>query len=108
MKKKLNIESITNELEGASLFFTKQQPHKSPRLLPEANVTVREAPHEQQETDSRNETVSVPPLTERHPSKQTSINASTLASYHASVIETIRKAVKHTGREVTFVRLTPE
>ena len=33
MKKKLNIDSITNELEGASLFFTKSA---SPLPLPDS------------------------------------------------------------------------
>ena len=38
MKKKLNIDSITNELEGASLFFTKPStPLSSPQ--PEKHVT---------------------------------------------------------------------
>jgi len=35
------------------------------------------------------------------------MKASTLASYPDNIIEAIRKAVKQTGREVTFVRLTP-
>ncbi|MFQ5853629.1 MAG: hypothetical protein ACE5JU_23975 [Candidatus Binatia bacterium] len=34
--------------------------------------------------------------------------ASTLASYHASMVEPIRKTVKRIGKEVSFMRLTPE
>ena|SRR6266446_3374158 len=34
--------------------------------------------------------------------------ASTLASNHDSMIETIRKTVKSLGKEVSFTRLTPE
>jgi signal transduction histidine kinase len=34
--------------------------------------------------------------------------ASTLASNHDSVIETIRKTVKSLGKEVSFTRVTPE
>jgi hypothetical protein len=58
--------------------------------------------------DNRQDEASIIALREQPTSKQTSVKASTLASYHDSLIDTIRKAVKHTGREVTFVRLTPE
>jgi hypothetical protein len=34
--------------------------------------------------------------------------ASTLASNHTSIIETIRKTVKSLGKEVSFTRVTPE
>ncbi len=40
MKKKLNAEHITNELEGASLYFTKHQQQQPPQSLPEAGVPV--------------------------------------------------------------------
>src|SRR5690242_13593770 len=39
MKKKLNIDSITNELEGASLFFTKST---TPPSVPEPKKTLTE------------------------------------------------------------------
>src|SRR5215211_1338232 len=41
-------------------------------------------------------------------SKNASVNASTLANNQDSVIEVIRKSVRHVGKEITFVRLTPE
>jgi hypothetical protein len=41
-------------------------------------------------------------------SKQASTNASTLANNQDEVIELIRKTVKRRGKEVIFVRLTPE
>ena len=40
--------------------------------------------------------------------KKESTIASTLASNHDSMIETIRKTVKSLGKEVSFTRLTPE
>ncbi len=41
-------------------------------------------------------------------SKQVKKKANKLASYHDDVVETIRKAVKTPGKEVSFVRLTAE
>ena len=41
-------------------------------------------------------------------SKQASSNASTLANNQATNVESIRKTVRRIGKEVTFVRLTPE
>jgi hypothetical protein len=40
--------------------------------------------------------------------KKESIPASTLASDHASMIETIRKSVKSLGTKISFTRITPE
>jgi hypothetical protein len=41
-------------------------------------------------------------------SQLASPSASTLASYHPELVETIRKTVKVPGKEVSFIRLTPE
>ncbi len=41
-------------------------------------------------------------------SKQTSVSTSMLASYHDDLIAGIRKVVKNPGREVSFVRVSPE
>ena len=41
-------------------------------------------------------------------SQLASAPASTLASYHGQLVETIRKIVKIPGKEVSFIRLTPE
>src|SRR5215208_4329418 len=40
--------------------------------------------------------------------KKASSNASTLASNNVELVEEIRKTVKRVGKEVTFIRLTPE
>src|SRR2546429_141719 len=114
MKKRLNIDSITNELEGASAYFTRPTP--PPAAQPEkANVVTREpSPSKpkqasaRQYADRRQPEKATPVPSEQPTSTQASMKASTLASYPDSIIETIRKAVKQTGREVTFVRLTPE
>ena len=113
MKKTLKTESITNELAGASAYLTRptpppdvkpdevvQQPHPAPAERPAAASP--------QVGDTQSPETARPVLPERQPSRQVSMKASTLARYPASNIETIRKAVKQTGREVTFVRLTPE
>jgi hypothetical protein len=117
MKKQLDTAGITNELAGASAFFTR--PPSPPATTPaKADKTTRQqpstAPTEHPVSapvrveDNQPDEASIPALTERPAGKQTSMKASTLARYHDSLIETIRKAVKHPGREVTFVRLTPE
>ena len=57
MKKKLNVDSITNELEGASLFFTKSasplsvpEPEKVESTLPDSLISAEtEAPKEMPE-----------------------------------------------------------
>ena len=40
--------------------------------------------------------------------KKESKSASTIASNHASMIETIRKSVKSLGTKISFTRITPE
>lgn len=116
MKKRLNISGITNELEGASAYFTRPTPPPATRPA-KADAAVQQpstAPTEQpaaasgQGVDSRHDAPASPVLPELPVSKQISVKASTLARHQENVIETIRKAVKHPGREVTFVRLTPE
>jgi hypothetical protein len=116
MKKQLDTTGITNELEGASAFFTRP-PSPLTALPAKSDKTTRHTswpPPEQpvsapvQAEDSRQDKASISALIDRPTSKQTRMKASTLARYHDSLIDTIRKAVKHTGREVTFVRLTPE
>src|SRR5437762_4328580 len=114
MKKGLNTTNITNELEGASAYFTRPTPLPAARPA-KADAATRQPspapiaqPIAREGADSRQAEIATPTLSERPVSKQTSMKASTLASYPDSIIETIRKAVKQTGREVTFVRLTPE
>ena len=116
MKKQLNTAGITNELAGASAFFSRSTPPPIVRPAkanganqqPSPAQTAAPAASPQQGADNREVEMASPALTKQPTNKQTSTKASTLASYPASIIETIRKAVKQTGREVTFVRLTPE
>jgi hypothetical protein len=117
MKKQLNTAGITNELAGASAFFTRPTPPPPVRPAKTAAAATnqpRTAPAEQpatalgQRADRRSTETTSTALPERPTSKQPHMKASTLARYPDSIIETIRKAVKQAGREVTFVRLTPE
>src|SRR6266508_248780 len=104
MKKALKTESITNELAGASAYFTRRTPPPNAKpakadLSPsQTSKAQREPPAAtpRQGADSRQAQTAIPVLPERPTSKQTSMKASTLASYPASIIEAIRKAVKQT------------
>jgi hypothetical protein len=109
MKKKLNIEGITNELEGASLFFSK--PASKPVPVQSSPDTASTTPlvSEAEKSDIAKK----PPKPKVRVKEQTtSISASTLASNQASnhetMTEAIRKMVKQTGKETVFLRLTPE
>lgn len=116
MKKQLNTTGILNELSGASAFFPRaisspdmnvakadvatEQPGITPTQQPDTSPKPTDLIHHSQlARDSISET---PTHT------QTNTKASMLARYQDSVIETIRKAVKPPGREITFVRMTPE
>ena len=84
MKKQLNTEGITNELAGASAFFTRPPP--PPQVWPvktdDATKQPRTAPAEQPATASRQSADSRPTeptttaLPEQPTSKQTSMKAS--------------------------------
>src|SRR3954451_9155415 len=91
MSKKLNVGSITNELTAGSAFFrpNKPQPPKIEAKPPPPPAIIK--PNKQEGNEE---------------SMKASIIASTIANKTA--IETIRKSVKHPGKEVTFVRLTNE
>jgi hypothetical protein len=103
-KKQLNTAGIVNELEHSS-FFSPPQPSTPPQPVSPAVTT----PLVQQEPASS------PRAPERKKaSVHASKHASTLAtpasdpSSSPDPIEAIRKAVKQIGKEVSFVRLTPE
>jgi hypothetical protein len=83
MKKQLPTDMISNELSESSVFF------------PKAAVT------EQAQTEEPEQTTSPASTGERKIAEE-------LASYQASLIATIRKTVRQLGKEVSFVRLTPE
>lgn len=89
-KKQLNTTGIVNELEHSS-FFSKPAPAPSqPSPIPSPALSTPFQEHV------------IPP------SKPASKKASTLASIATDFIEAVRKSVKQIGKEVSFVRLTPE
>lgn len=134
MKKKLNTDSITNELEGASLFFSKPAaPPPSPE--PEKAVTKKainplaDSPFFEKSstlptTDSSVEEIKPEKKVRRkkekieqtsNPDTTTPRNRDTVVSryhetttprIHGVVIELIRKAVKEFGKEAATHRFT--
>src|SRR5215207_6295608 len=118
MSKKLNIENITNELEGASLFFNKPTPpppSNQPGKEPVEPVVIPKPETKSKPVKTRQEPQ---PLSEKAVNSledAQSINASINARMHArinesmhapkhaliqeSIIETIRKAVKDVGQD---------
>jgi hypothetical protein len=117
-KKVLDVEAIKNELEGASLFFTKpaQSPLPGPepkKLLTAAGPEIVRHPTENPSRAIDNTAVAkMAAKAENQSIKQ----ASTHASKHASTIletkydtvEAIRRTVKQVGKDSLFVRVTPE
>jgi hypothetical protein len=121
-KKVLNVDNITNELQGASLFFKPASiapnpppptnpdptPDPAPEALPEiapappppvaATPAIPQVPDDNQPTTTYNEQIS------KHDSKQ----AIKLSSKQHDLVRTIRKTVNRVGKEVLFVRLSPE
>ncbi len=91
MKKKINTQAIVNELQG-SVFF----PSRKVEIVP-------------QEVTHREKQIPEPPST-LPVQEQASVHASKHASTQAINIdvEVIRKIVKSIGKEVLYVRLTPE
>jgi hypothetical protein len=81
-KKRLNLDQISNELRGASAYFPKPS---SESTAP--SIIVQE---------------------DKLETEQANTNASTLSKEQATLIDQIRKVVKTVGREVSFVRLTPD
>jgi hypothetical protein len=111
MTKKLNVDTITNELEG-SVFFPGRS--TAPETQEADSTTAADEPVLHDETASRDSNSS----DQRPVQAQTSQPASTIASNDdsmlardvanaATLIESIRKTVKTAGKEVSFMRLTP-
>ena len=104
MSKKLNSDTILNELKGGSAFFPsysqKQEEAEPVQPLVEPVIS-SPLPIAQKQTEKKK--------VERQVNK-----ASSLVSYNASMladeatIELIRKTVKKIGKDVTFIRLTSE
>lgn len=107
-KKQLDTSGITNELQGSSLFFQKPKaeiPDPIRSTPPDVPTTPR-TPLERQEPSLAAKDATI--KQNRPLRMKDSTNASTLSGYQDSVVESIRKSVKVIGKEVTFVRMTPE
>jgi len=102
MKKKLNTIEVMNELRGQSVFF--------PTRPAEPIVQQEDIPVSDTHISSSNEKPGVEVIA----SNQASNNASIDASKHASTLalevdlKGIHKTLKLIGKEVLYVRLTPE
>ena len=117
-KKVLNIEGIKNELEGASLYFTRpSSPPSSPVIPnnePDKSLTESEntlpKPVEKTVTPTEKLTKKKPqPLENKRAIIHASTNAGALASVQKDDhIETIRKTVKQVGKDTVFIRLTAD
>jgi hypothetical protein len=135
-RKQLNEAAVISELRGQSAFFREPNPppadpepisetvSKSHPLQNEAISAPVAAPErpEQHSPSAPSSLAQSPGQPPTHPvseapkaddtpapdSVHASNQASTLASYQASIIETVRRIVKKGGKEVTYIRLTPE
>lgn len=120
-KKTLNTSGISNELAGASLFFTspkqRKEDHSPSRMPVQAPVLPEKAADKPYPPKTRTEPTSDLPSqstnevishVDDNPDKPAITQASTLTNQDAENIERIRKVVKAIGKEVTYVRLLPE
>lgn len=120
-KKTLNTSGISNELAGASLFFTspkqRKEDHSPSRMPVQAPVLPEKAADKPYPPETPSEpTIGLPGQSPdavlNHGGTNSDKLAVTLASMQsnqdAENIERIRKVVKTSGKEVTFVRLLPE
>ena len=114
----LQVEGIMNELEGASLFFSKSPIAPQPQILTKDDQDANQktpAPElveqivskhtvvlDNQPDNQDNEQKDIKSI--KHASKQ----ASMLSNQPYDPVETIRKTVKQLGKEVLFIRVTPE
>jgi hypothetical protein len=105
MSKKLKNDSLVNELEGGSAFFT-------PKTAGATEPKVKGYPPS---TESGSQE-SVPSVEESSPVQPTnpdsedvaSTESETQASLHASTLASIRSTVRKIGKESVYVRATPE
>jgi hypothetical protein len=125
MKKTYNIDSITNELEGASLFFSKSatpppsiEAKKIDITVPKSTTSEQTAERVREVKNKRNnkprpiiqakqETNAVMKES-MHASNNASVQASNQPLNQETIIETIRKAVKDVGKDSATYRFTPE
>jgi hypothetical protein len=113
MTKKLQVDNITSELQG-SVFFpsraqeTTPEPPQEPEVVQEPQPV--ELPHtaDQPVQQPRPRRSAKAEQESKLDSKRASKHASTQAVLSDSQIESIRKLVKTPGKEVSYVRLTPQ
>jgi hypothetical protein len=106
MTKKLNVESITNELQGSAFFphpSKDRQETKEPTPLPETPPPSAKKSSPKQ-TQSTSDTM-IP----RHHDTVVSRNHDTMIPQQGSdIFEVVRKAVKQIGKEAATYRFTKE
>jgi len=120
MVKKLNVIGITNELQGASVFFPSPPPLPSPTtqeepieaVIPDPAPAMESVPAQQETALPIEEDVQETPKPEveaaKHESLQSREKASLLACKHDSVLAKIRETVRTIGKEVSYSRLTQD
>jgi len=108
-KKKLQVEAIANELEGASLYFKPpaSTPVTQPKIEPLVSVPTPK-PVTQESSSNEIDLSDRLSSTSRDDSMHASKDAINLSGHSDDLIETIRKTVKKMGKEVSFIRHTPE
>jgi hypothetical protein len=111
-KKQLQVEGIMNELEGASLFFTKQPNSTTLRTIPEIEKTETVSPipenKPQLKKDQTVKTDNHETMHARmHAFKRDNMITNTGNDLKNDPIEAIRKSVKQLGKEEFYLRLTP-
>lgn len=121
MKKKLDVGNITNELKGASLFFTRSA---APLPLPEPEKSIVEEktpslpsisvdPPVEKKQFRKSKTQEAKPNDNRdtttpryHDTTVSRYHDTTTPSIHGVAIEVVRKAVKEFGKEAATHRFT--
>ena len=106
-KKQLPVEDITNELAGgASLFFPSPGRNPSMKKVNKSPITPGVSTRKviKKVNEQKNKTDSAITPSRHRGSKHDSMTS----RYHDTIYETIRKAVKTFGKEVSTHRLTPE
>lgn len=123
MKKKLNTQSLANELDGASLFFTKPSPPPSVEAGSEekqsnpinvssthAQATVTKVPSEiekKTETPKKEQSKRQDTMTPRyHDTTVSRYHDTTVSQIYGVGIDLVRKAVKEFGKEAATHRFT--
>src|SRR5579872_6613187 len=99
MTKKLRVDQITSELEGSAFFTRKTSQPDDLRAQAATPEQLPESPRRPQRGSAT-----------RQPgaSKQASLHASRLATPKGDLIDLVRRVVKTPGKEVSYVRLTPD